>query len=165
MRSARRSRTADSAPAASRVVVEQLLDGVEASVIAMCDGRDAVLLPAARDHKRLLEDDRGPNTGGMGAYSPVAELDDAALAAPARRRSSLPVLARDGRARHAVPGALFAGLMLTADGPRVLEFNVRFGDPETQAILPRLATPLAAAPAVGRGSARRLGRPLARSCP
>jgi phosphoribosylamine--glycine ligase len=128
--------------AGQRVVVEEWLDGVEASVIAICDGQRAALLPAARDHKRLLEGDTGPNTGGMGAYSPLDELgeDDLALL---RRRIFEPVLAEMAARGTPFRGALFAGLMLTADGPRVLEFNVRFGDPETQAILPRLTTPLA----------------------
>ncbi len=124
-----------------RVVIEQFLEGVEASVIAICDGRDAVLLPAARDHKRLLEDDQGPNTGGMGAFSPVPELDDASLI-QLRHTIFVPVLREMSRRGTPFRGALFAGLMLTADGPRVLEFNARFGDPETQAILPRLATPI-----------------------
>ena len=129
-------------PGGRRVVIEQFLEGVEASVIAICDGRDAVLLPAARDHKRLLEDDQGPNTGGMGAFSPVPELDDAALA---RIRDTIfaPVLREMSQRGTPFRGALFAGLMLTTDGPRVLEFNARFGDPETQAIMPRLATPIA----------------------
>ncbi|HYI22387.1 MAG TPA: phosphoribosylamine--glycine ligase [Candidatus Limnocylindrales bacterium] len=124
------------------VIVERFLPGVEASVIAMCDGERAVLLPAARDHKRLGEEDTGPNTGGMGAYSPVAELDAAGMA-ELRRTVFEPVLAEMATRGTPFRGALFCGLMLTADGPRVLEFNVRFGDPETQAILPRLATPLA----------------------
>ncbi len=124
------------------VIVERFLPGVEASVIALCDGERAVLLPAARDHKRLGEDNTGPNTGGMGAYSPVAELDPPGLA-ELRRTVFEPVLAELAARGTPFRGALFCGLMLTADGPRVLEFNVRFGDPETQAILPRLATPLA----------------------
>ena len=124
-----------------RVVVEEILDGVEASVIAICDGLDATLLPAARDHKRLLDDDRGPNTGGMGAYSPIAELDEAALLV-LRETVFLPVLREMAARGTPFSGALFAGLMLTADGPRVLEFNARLGDPETQVILPRLAEPL-----------------------
>lgn len=125
-----------------RFVVERLLIGVEASVIALCDGERAALLPAARDHKRLGEADTGPNTGGMGAYSPVPELDVESLVT----LDSLvfqPVLAEMRRRGAPFRGALFAGLMLTADGPRVLEFNARFGDPETQAILPMLAVPLA----------------------
>ncbi|MEX2546718.1 MAG: phosphoribosylamine--glycine ligase [Chloroflexota bacterium] len=124
-----------------RVVVEQWLAGVEASVIAICDGRDAVILPAARDHKRLGDGDSGPNTGGMGAYSPIPELDDAAMLR-LREEIFLPVLREMERSGTPFRGALFAGLMLTAYGPRVLEFNARLGDPETQAILPRLAEPL-----------------------
>jgi phosphoribosylamine--glycine ligase len=134
-----------------RVVIEERLDGVEASVIAICDGRDAVLLPAARDHKRLLDGDLGPNTGGMGAYSPVAELTDVDLL---RLRTDLfrSVLAEMSGRGITFRGALFAGLMLTADGPRVLEFNVRLGDPEAQVMLPRLQdelAPLLAAAATG----------------
>ena len=124
-----------------RVVVEQILVGVEASVIAICDGLDAMVLPAARDHKRLLDDDRGPNTGGMGAYSPVPELNEAALLS-LRETVFLPVLGQMASRGTPFRGALFAGLMLTSDGPRVLEFNARLGDPETQVILPRLAEPL-----------------------
>jgi len=124
-----------------RIVVEEVLDGVEASVIGICDGSDVVLLPAARDHKRLLEDDRGSNTGGMGAFSPLVELDDAALVA-LRETVFLPVLREMSARGTPFTGALFAGLMLTANGPRVLEFNARLGDPETQVILPRLDEPL-----------------------
>jgi len=122
-------------------VVEERLTGVEASVIALCDGRDAVALPIARDHKRLGDGDTGPNTGGMGAYSPLPDLPDADAAAlvDAFHRPVLAELARRGTPFR---GALYAGLMLTADGPRLLEFNARFGDPETQVILPRLAAPL-----------------------
>jgi phosphoribosylamine---glycine ligase len=130
------------AEAGRRVVIEEYLDGREASVIAVCDSRAALLLPAARDHKRLRDGDSGPNTGGMGAYSPVAELDAEALE-QIGRKIHLPVLAEMARWGRPFCGALFAGLMLTPDGPRVLEFNVRFGDPETQAQLPRLAVPLA----------------------
>jgi phosphoribosylamine--glycine ligase len=134
------------------VIVEELLAGREASVIAICDGADAVLLPAARDHKRLLEDDRGPNTGGMGAYSPVPEIADEDLLA-LRDAVIRPVLAEMARRGTPFHGALFAGLMLTDAGPRVLEFNCRFGDPETQAIVPRLTTdliPVLRAAATGR---------------
>ena len=128
--------------AGSRVVVEEWLDGVEASVFALCDGASYVLLPAARDHKRLGDGDTGPNTGGMGAYSPVPELDDAALLRVGETVVA-PVLAEMAARGTPFRGALFCGLMLTADGPRVLEFNVRLGDPETQAVLPRLDAPLA----------------------
>jgi phosphoribosylamine---glycine ligase len=129
------------AAAGRRVVIEEFLDGREASVISVCDSRAALLLPAARDHKRLSDGDSGPNTGGMGAYSPVAELDAESMERIGRE-VHLPVLAEMARRGRPFCGALFAGLMLTSDGPRVLEFNVRFGDPETQAQLPRLAVPL-----------------------
>ncbi len=128
---------------ARTLVVEERLEGPEASVIALCDGRVALALPAARDHKRLGDGDAGPNTGGMGAYSPLPDLPDDALT-DVVGRFHLPALAE--LARRGIPfvGALYAGLMLTADrGPVLLEFNARFGDPETQAILPRLAVPLA----------------------
>jgi phosphoribosylamine--glycine ligase len=124
------------------LVIEELLRGREASVIAICDGRTAIALPAARDHKRLADGDRGPNTGGMGAYSPVPDLPDS-LAADIVDRFHRRVLAELARRGTPFRGALYAGLMLTDDGPRLLEFNARFGDPETQVILPRVATPLA----------------------
>jgi phosphoribosylamine--glycine ligase len=124
------------------LVIEELLRGREASVIAICDGRTAIALPAARDHKRLADGDRGPNTGGMGAYSPVPDLPDS-IAADIVDRFHRPVLAELARRGTPFRGALYAGLMLTDDGPRLLEFNARFGDPETQVILPRVATPLA----------------------
>jgi phosphoribosylamine--glycine ligase len=123
------------------VVVEERLTGREASVIALCDGREAVALPPARDHKRLLDGDAGPNTGGMAAYSPVPDLPDetAADLVDAIHRPILAELARRGTPFR---GALYAGLMLTGDGPVLLECNARFGDPETQAIVPRLAVAL-----------------------
>jgi phosphoribosylamine--glycine ligase len=123
------------------VVVEQRLVGREASVIALCDGRDALALPAARDHKRALDGDRGENTGGMGAYSPLPDLSDTEVE-DIIERVHRPVLAELARRGRPFRGALYAGLMLTAAGPRLLEFNARFGDPETQVILPRLAAPL-----------------------
>ncbi len=129
--------------AGETVIVERWLHGKEASVFALCDGERYALLPAARDHKRVGEGDTGPNTGGMGAYSPVAEIDDAQLAAIGESIVA-PVLRAMAERGTPFRGALFAGLMLTADGPRVLEFNVRFGDPETQAIVPRLVMPLSA---------------------
>jgi phosphoribosylamine--glycine ligase len=130
--------TADGGP---WVVVEERLHGREASLIALCDGRDAVPLPLARDYKRLLDGDVGPNTGGMGASSPLPDLPDAAADAllAAFHRPILAELARRGTPFR---GALYAGLMLTEDGPVLLECNARFGDPETQAILPRLAVAL-----------------------
>ena len=120
-----------------RVVVEELLEGEEVSVFSLADGVDALALPPAQDAKRLLDGDEGPNTGGMGAYSPVPFLDDDDLDELVET-IHLPVLAELARRGTPFVGLLYAGLMLTADGPRVLEFNCRFGDPETQAILPRL---------------------------
>ncbi|MBA2615461.1 MAG: phosphoribosylamine--glycine ligase [Actinobacteria bacterium] len=119
------------------VLVEELLEGEEVSVFALCDGVNALALPAARDAKRLLDGDEGPNTGGMGAYSPVPDFSDEA-AAELVEQIHHPVLAELARRRTPFIGLLYAGLMLTDDGPHVLEFNCRFGDPETQAILPRL---------------------------
>jgi phosphoribosylamine---glycine ligase len=119
------------------VVVEELLEGEEVSLFALCDGEDALPLPPAQDFKRLLDGDEGPNTGGMGSYSPVPGLaaDQAEQLVEAIHR---PVLAELAARGSPFQGLLYAGLMLTDDGPRVLEFNCRFGDPETQAILPRL---------------------------
>lgn len=117
--------------------VEELLEGEEVSVFALCDGTHALPLPAAQDYKRVGDGDEGPNTGGMGSYSPVPRLSDAdveQLVATIHR----PVLAELARRGAPFVGTLFAGLMLTADGPRVLEFNCRFGDPETQSLLPRI---------------------------
>lgn len=135
------ARTSDPASDQPRVVVEERLAGREASLIALCDGRDAVGLPPARDHKRLLDGDAGPNTGGMGAFSPVPELpdDETAMLIDTFHRPILAELARRGTPFQ---GALYAGLMLTSTGPVLLECNARFGDPETQAILPRLAVGL-----------------------
>jgi phosphoribosylamine--glycine ligase len=123
------------------IVVEERLIGREASVIAICDGRNAVALPISRDHKRLGDGDRGPNTGGMGAYSPVPDLPENA-AEGILDRFHRPVLAELARRGTPFRGALYAGLMLTPHGPRLLEFNARLGDPETQVILPRVAVPL-----------------------
>jgi phosphoribosylamine---glycine ligase len=119
------------------LVIEELLEGDELSVFALTDGSRTIPLAAARDYKRSGDGDTGPNTGGMGAYSPVPGLGEADVAELVDRVHS-PVL--DELARRGTPfqGVLFAGLMLTSDGPRVLEFNCRFGDPETQSILPRL---------------------------
>jgi phosphoribosylamine--glycine ligase len=124
------------------LVIEERLEGPEASVIAIADGERAVALPAARDHKRLLDGDQGPNTGGMGAYSPLADLGDDAID---RILETIhrPILAELARRGSPFRGFLYAGLMLTADGPALLECNARLGDPETQVILPRLAAPLA----------------------
>lgn len=123
------------------VLVEEFLEGTELSAICVTDGRAVLPLALARDHKRALDGDRGPNTGGMGAYSPVPSAGDALA-----ERVTKDILKPAVRAMEAegVPyrGVLYAGLMLTADGPKVLEFNCRFGDPETQVILPRLESNL-----------------------
>ncbi|MEA2623473.1 MAG: phosphoribosylamine---glycine ligase [Chloroflexota bacterium] len=129
--------------AGERIVVERALIGREVSVIAITDGQTTLALPAARDHKRVGDDDRGPNTGGMGAYSPVEDVPDE-LAASWARTFHQPLLAELARRGIAYSGALYAGLMVTDDGPQLLECNVRFGDPESQALLPRLAVDTAA---------------------
>ena len=125
----------------TEVVLEEFLDGEELSLLALCDGERAVPLAPAQDYKRALDGDEGPNTGGMGSYSPVPGFDREA-AEELTRVAHQPIvdeLRRRGTPYH---GILYAGLMLTADGPRVLEFNCRFGDPETQAVLPRLRSDL-----------------------
>ncbi|MBD0290451.1 MAG: phosphoribosylamine--glycine ligase [Thermoleophilia bacterium] len=146
--------------AGGRVLVEELLEGEEVSLFVVTDGRRTAVLPAARDAKRLGDGDAGPNTGGMGAYSPIPSVGDEALGELAERIAE-PVLAELARRGAPFVGLLYAGLMLTDDGPRVLEFNCRFGDPETQAILPRLEVDLLellAGAAAGRLPA---GRPRA----
>jgi phosphoribosylamine---glycine ligase len=117
--------------------VEELLEGEEVSVFALCDGEHAVPLPAAQDYKRIGDGDEGPNTGGMGSYSPVPRLSDAEVEELADAVCA-PVVAELARRGAPFAGVLFAGVMLTEDGPRVLEYNCRFGDPETQSLLPRL---------------------------
>jgi phosphoribosylamine---glycine ligase len=127
--------------AGARVVVEEFLTGREVSAFALTDGRDVLPLVMAQDFKRVGDGDAGPNTGGMGAYSPVSFIDDATA-----ERIWNDVLRRTVAAMDAegVPfqGVLYAGLMLTADGPKVLEFNCRFGDPEAEAMVPRLRSDL-----------------------
>jgi phosphoribosylamine--glycine ligase len=124
------------------VVVEEHLVGPELSLLALCDGERAIALAPARDFKRIGDGDRGPNTGGMGAYSPVPEIaaHDVEEIVATVHQPVVDLLRERGTPFH---GVLYAGLMLTADGPKVLEFNVRFGDPETQAVLPRLRSDLA----------------------
>jgi len=124
------------ADAAKRVVLEEALEGREASLLLFADGRDYALMPAARDHKRVGENDTGPNTGGMGAITDPSVLDEGTLGRVVREVVE-PTL--EGARAEGFPfrGVLFIGLMLTGDGPRVLEYNVRFGDPEAQAILVR----------------------------
>jgi phosphoribosylamine--glycine ligase len=123
------------------VVLEEFLEGEELSLLALCDGENVVPLAPAQDYKRIFDGDRGPNTGGMGSYSPVPGFG-AAEVEEIVDRVHRPVVAT--MARRGVPfhGVLYAGLMMTADGPRVLEFNARFGDPETQAVLPRMHSDL-----------------------
>ena len=123
--------------AGRRLVIEERLDGPEVSLLALCAGEVAVPLPPAQDFKRIGDGDAGPNTGGMGAYSPVPGLDDVAVRELVDS-VHVPVLRELDRRGIHFRGCLYAGLMLTADGPKVLEFNVRFGDPEAQAVLPRL---------------------------
>jgi phosphoribosylamine--glycine ligase len=123
------------------VVIEEFLDGEEISVFALCDGTDALLLGAAQDHKRVGEGDTGPNTGGMGAYSPPPGFTPT-LEASVMERIVRPTLAEMARRGTPFRGILFVGLMLTGDGAKVIEFNVRFGDPECQALLLRLKSDL-----------------------
>jgi len=132
---------ADDLPEGPRLVLEERLFGPEASVIALTDGRLAIALPAARDHKRLCDGDEGPNTGGMGAYSPVPDLSDDDVVR-VLDRVHRPILAELARLGTPFRGFLYAGLILTDDGPALLECNARLGDPEAQVILPRLAGPL-----------------------
>ena len=127
--------------AGARVVIEECLIGEEVSLFALADGEEAIFLGAAQDHKRVGDGDTGPNTGGMGAYSPppalTPEIQEAAMT-----RIIRPALAALARRGTPFRGILFAGLMLTAEGPKLIEFNVRFGDPECQALLPRLKSDL-----------------------
>jgi len=126
--------------AGTKIVVEEFLDGYELSLFAICDGRDYVLLPAAQDHKRLLDNDEGPNTGGMGAYAPTPLIDDE-LYRKIEDRIIRPTV--EGMAAEGMPfeGVLFAGLMIVDGDPYTLEFNVRFGDPECEVLMPLLKTP------------------------
>lgn len=123
--------------AGSRVVIEERLSGPETSVLALVDGRNILTLDQAQDHKRIGEGDTGPNTGGMGAYCPAPVLTDEQLAR-VEREILVPIVDTLRREDIEYRGLLYAGLMLTPAGPKVLEFNVRFGDPECQAILPRM---------------------------
>ena len=129
--------------AGSEVLVEEFMAGEELSLFAVTDGEHFVMLPPAQDHKRLLEGDRGPNTGGMGAYSPVAIANRDVLEATALHVIT-PTLGEMRRRGTPFRGLLYVGLMLTDDGPKVVEFNCRFGDPETQVVLPMLRSNLLA---------------------
>jgi len=123
------------------VIVEEFLAGEELSLLALCDGENVVSLAPAQDYKRIFDRDEGPNTGGMGSYSPVPGFDRERVEeiVDAVHRPVVAEMARRGRPFR---GVLYAGLMIGADGPKVLEFNTRFGDPETQAVLPRLRSDL-----------------------
>jgi phosphoribosylamine--glycine ligase len=134
--------------------IEELLEGEELSLLAICDGQNAVPLAPAQDFKRLEDGDRGPNTGGMGSYSPVPGIGPAEVE-ELLETVHRPVLAELSRRGAPFVGVLYAGLMLTDAGPRVLEFNCRFGDPETQSILPRLDADLL--PALAAAAAGDLG--------
>ena len=123
--------------AGSEILLEDRLEGRELSVLAFCDGERFAVLPPAQDHKRLLEGDRGPNTGGMGAVAP-SPAADTELIAEVSERIITPTLAGLRQAGTPFRGVLYAGLMLTGEGPKVIEFNCRFGDPEAQAVLPLL---------------------------
>jgi len=129
------------ARAGRRIVVEKKLEGEELSLLALVSGRTIVVLPPTQDHKAVYDGDRGPNTGGMGTYCPAPVGTDK-LVADVESSVFVPVVHAMKRARYPFNGVLFAGLMLTNQGPRVLEFNCRFGDPETQVILMRLKTDL-----------------------
>jgi phosphoribosylamine--glycine ligase len=124
--------------AGRQVVIEERLEGREVSVLALCDGRSLYVLPPCQDHKRLLDGDQGPNTGGMGAYCPAETIDDS-LMSRIEREILVPTLDALRREEIEYRGVLYAGLMLTHAGPKVLEFNVRFGDPECQPLMARLA--------------------------
>jgi phosphoribosylamine--glycine ligase len=127
--------------AGRQVVIEEYLEGEEASVFAICDGKNFVLLPSAQDHKRIFDGDKGKNTGGMGAYSPAPMMTDELIAEVSNKiiTPTLKGMALEGREYK---GCLYVGLMITQTGPKVIEFNCRLGDPETQVVLPLLETDL-----------------------
>ncbi|HAJ56292.1 MAG TPA: phosphoribosylamine--glycine ligase [Candidatus Omnitrophica bacterium] len=127
--------------AGETIVIEECLFGQEASILALTNGVEAVALASSQDHKRIFDGDKGPNTGGMGAYSPAPVVTDDVMD-NIMDTAVMPVLSGMQREGADYKGILYAGIMLTKEGPKVLEFNVRFGDPETQAVLPRLETDL-----------------------
>jgi phosphoribosylamine--glycine ligase len=127
--------------AGNQIVIEERLDGQEASVLAITDGRTIVTLPPAQDHKRAFDGDQGPNTGGMGAYCPAPVITDELLQR-IEEQVLVPTVHAMKRARRPFKGVLYAGLMITNQGPKVLEYNVRFGDPECQPLLMRLKSDL-----------------------
>jgi len=127
--------------AGRQVVIEEFLEGEEVSILAFCDGKTVVPMVSSQDHKKIFDNDRGPNTGGMGAYSPVPfcnhKSEEMVL-----QKILIPVIKGLQKEDREYKGVIYAGLVLTKEGPKVLEFNARFGDPETQVILPRLKTDL-----------------------
>jgi phosphoribosylamine--glycine ligase len=127
--------------AGAEVVIEEFLAGEEVSFFALCDGETAIPLASAQDHKRAFDGDRGPNTGGMGAYSPAPVLSPA-LAGQVMDEIMLPTLSAMKARGTPFKGVLYAGLMITSTGPRLIEYNVRFGDPECQVLMPRLMSDL-----------------------
>jgi phosphoribosylamine---glycine ligase len=127
--------------AGGEVVIEDFLTGEEASFFALCDGATAMALTTAQDHKRAFDGDQGPNTGGMGAYSPAPNIDDA-MSARVMAEIIMPTLRAMQALGAPYKGVLYAGLMITADGPKLIEYNARFGDPETQVLMLRLMSDL-----------------------
>ncbi|MED7839598.1 phosphoribosylamine--glycine ligase [Campylobacter coli] len=123
------------------IVVEEFLDGFELSIFAVCDGNDFILLPAAQDHKKLLDGDKGPNTGGMGAYAP-SSLANESLLRKIQKDIIIPTLAGMKKEGSEFCGVLFIGIMVVGNKPYVLEFNVRFGDPECEVLMPLIENPL-----------------------
>lgn len=128
-------------PAGATILIEQKLEGEEISVLAFSDGKSVVAMPGAQDHKRAYDNDTGPNTGGMGAYSPVPFFDGS-IEGQVTDRILEPAIHALSEQGEPYVGVLYAGLMLTSEGPKVIEFNCRFGDPETQALVPRFSSDL-----------------------
>jgi len=127
--------------AGQKVIVEECLRGEEASILALTDGTTLAVLPSAQDHKRVNDDDQGPNTGGMGAYSPAPVIDEQ-MESRVVREILVPTLHALRREERPFRGVLYAGIMVTSAGPKILEYNVRFGDPECQCIVPRIQNDL-----------------------
>ncbi len=125
--------------AGDRILIEDYLKGEEASILAFCDGKTVVPLESAQDHKRAFDNDKGPNTGGMGAYSPAPVVSED-MASSVYDEIFLPMIEGMRKEGHPYKGILYAGLMITEKGPKVIEFNCRFGDPEAQVVIPRMAT-------------------------
>jgi phosphoribosylamine--glycine ligase len=127
--------------AGGELVIEEFLDGEEASFFALCDGETAIPLATAQDHKRAFDGDKGPNTGGMGAYSPAPNID-AAMSSQIMNDIVVPTMRAMKAMGTPYKGVLYAGLMITRQGPKLIEYNARFGDPETQVLMPRLMSDL-----------------------